>query len=391
MIVPGRAAWLVLISLVGLPGFAQAAPKLEDLLVRIREVDREGKGNVQASAAVRAIIEGGNAASLIPILKAMDGAQVRAVNWLRSAGDAIVDKVISQGGKLPSAELEAFVLDTKHDGRSRRTAYEWLTLARPDTPDRLVSRFTNDPAQELRRDAIAFEIKKAEDQAEKDPAAATKLYHAAFEAARDADQVKQIAAALEKLGKTVNVAAHLGMVEHWHLLAPFDNKDAKCFEVAYPPEKGVDLSAKLKGKDGKEIAWLRHEVKDPEKATDPNKIGIVDLNKAIAKHKDAIGYAFTIVDSPREQPVEVRVGTYNAVKVFLNGKELISLEEYHHGMKLDQYVGLGTLKKGRNELLVKLCQDDEKESYAQNWNFQLRLCDALGGAVPFEVVTAKKE
>ena len=35
-------------------------------------------------------------------------------------------------------------------------------------------------------------------------------------------------------------------------------------------------------------------------------------------------------------------------------QEIFARDEYHHGMELDQYVGRGTLKAGRNELLVKV-------------------------------------
>jgi hypothetical protein len=39
------------------------------------------------------------------------------------------------------------------------------------------------------------------------------------------------------------------------------------------------------------------------------------------------------------------------------------------------------LKKGRNEILVKICQNEQTEDWAQTWDFQLRVCDALGTAV----------
>jgi len=88
-------------------------------------------------------------------------------------------------------------------------------------------------------------------------------------------------------------------------------------------------------------------------------------------------------------PVEIRFGCIVAIKVFLNGKEIYAREEYHHGQRFDQYSGLGTLKAGRNEILVKVCQNDQKESWAQDWKFQLRLCDYSGGALPIAVLKNK--
>ncbi len=52
-------------------------------------------------------------------------------------------------------------------------------------------------------------------------------------------------------------------------------------------------------------------------------------------------------------------------------------------MRLDQYAAKGTLKKGRNEILLKVCQNEQTEEYAQVWMFQARLSDATGVAVPF--------
>jgi hypothetical protein len=56
---------------------------------------------------------------------------------------------------------------------------------------------------------------------------------------------------------------------------------------------------------------------------------------------------------------------------------------------MDQHVAAGTLRTGRNELLLKVCQDDEKPEYAQVWSFQARLCDATGSAVPFTLASPK--
>ena len=71
--------------------------------------------------------------------------------------------------------------------------------------------------------------------------------------------------------------------------------------------------------------------------------------------------------------------------MFHNGKEVFSCEECHHGAEMDQYIIPVTLKAGRNELLLKVCQNEQTESWAQNWSFQARLCDSAGAAVPFTV------
>jgi hypothetical protein len=65
----------------------------------------------------------------------------------------------------------------------------------------------------------------------------------------------------------------------------------------------------------------------------------------------------------------------------LNGELLTANQVYHAGMEVDQYVAHGRLDEGPNQILVKVCQNEQEESWAQRWQFQLRVCDELGTAV----------
>jgi hypothetical protein len=373
---PGRtaAALAVLLALAAPSGAAPADKEVSALLARIKAVRREGAGNAEAARAWKQLVAKGTPV-LTAVLGAMNDDPV-ASNWLRTAVDAIGERALKDGKKLPKADLEKFVADTRHTSAARRLAYEWLVRADKTAPDRLLPKMLKDPSPELRRDAVARVLKEADALFDKkDEKAATAAYRKALSGACDDDQVERIARRLEALKVKVDLAAHFGMVTRWHLAAPFDNRRESGFDKAYPPEKGVDLSAAYKGKEGKEVRWQQHATKSP--------MGIVDLNKVLGKMKGAVAYAYAVVESPAARKVEVRAGCICAVKIFLNGKEIFAREEYHHGMRLDQYVGRGTLKKGRNELLVKVCQNEQTENWAQEWMFQLRLCDPAGAAVPF--------
>jgi hypothetical protein len=193
--------------------------------------------------------------------------------------------------------------------------------------------------------------------------------------------VDLIAKKLKELGVEVDLAAQYGFIQKWALAAPFDSTEGKGYARLYPPEVAVDLEAIYPGKKEEKVRWKAQTTSDP--------YGLVDLNKVIGKVKGAAAYAYAEIESPEERPVEVRAGCINALKIFLNGKQVFAREEYHHGIDVDQHVGRGTLKKGRNEILVKICQNEQTEPWAQEWRFQLRICDALGGAVPMTVVEPK--
>jgi hypothetical protein len=67
--------------------------------------------------------------------------------------------------------------------------------------------------------------------------------------------------------------------------------------------------------------------------------------------------------------------------VWLNGTLVFGRDEYHRGMEVDQYRLPVTLVPGRNTILIKLCQDDQRKPWTTEWEFQLRVCDRVGTAV----------
>jgi hypothetical protein len=362
---------------------AAAGAEVGPLVARIKAVGAEGAGNVEAAKAWRELARCGPEA-LTDILAGFDGADATAANWLRAAVDAIAERELTASRKLPADKLEAFVRDTRRPGPARRLAYDWLVRVDPKAPDRLLPGMLQDPGAELRRDAVAVVLKEAQQLFDRgDKAAAAAAYARALLAAREVDQVELSAARLKELGVNIDLTAQFGFVRRWMLVAPFDNTGEAGFAEAFPPEKGVDLAAVYQGKKGAEAKWVEHTTAEPR--------GVVDLNKALGKQMGVTAYAFAVVVSPAEQPVQIRVGSINAVKVFLNGKQVFAREEYHHGMTMDQYVAAGTLKAGRNELLIKVCQNEQKEVWAQEWMFQARVCDALGGALPVTIETGKPE
>jgi hypothetical protein len=382
----GRPCWrcgLGLLCLL-LPGpiCSAADGRAEPLLRRIKAVRKEGAGNPDAAKAWRELVQLGPAA-LLDILDGIDDADPVSSNWLRAAVDAIAEGELNAGRTLPAKALEAFVTSKKNSGAGRRLAYEWLAQVDKTAPGRLLPGMLNDPGRELRRDALDFALEKA--RALKAPGqkqAAVAAFRELLAAARDQDQVDAIARELKGRGVTVDLQRQFNFIGKWLLLGPFDNTKMAGFDKAYPPEQRIDVQADHAGKSGK-LHWIEH--------TSPDPYGMVDLNNALGKNMGAVGYALADIDSPSEQKVELRAGTNNAIKIFLNGKLIISREEYHHGVRMDQYVGVGTLKKGRNRILVKVCQDEQTASFAQSWGFQLRVCDSLGGGVPIHVVGARKQ
>ena len=242
-----------------------------------------------------------------------------------------------------------------------------------ETAAKLVPGFLNDPSTELRRDAVAQLISKGNGLVNDDKAAAIVTYRGALDAARDVDQIQEIAKALtETLGQSVDLPRHFGFLTDWQVVGPFHNNERKGFLEEFPPEKKVDLKAAHPGKE-EEAKWQLLSSEDA--------YGKVDLNKPFGKLKEVTGYAFTEFNASEARPAELRLGSKNAWKVWLNGKLLFGRDEYHRGQRIDQYKMPIQLEKGKNTILVKLCQNEQKEKWTVEWEFQLRVCDATGTAI----------
>ncbi|MFO0938621.1 MAG: hypothetical protein U0798_19130 [Gemmataceae bacterium] len=344
-----------------------------DSLRTIRSVGREGQGNEAAAKASRNVISAGLPA-LIPTLEAFAGSSATAKNWLRSSVSAIVDAESAAARPLPADSLSAFVSKKSNDPEARAIAFKLLATVKPDAAQAMQPTFIDDASLELRRDAISVRLKK---DAENTDALMT-----LFEATRDLDQAEQIAKLLEQKGKKVDLTAHFGYFTTWNLCGPFDSTKGVGFAQSFPAEQGYVAGKKYPGKGGTTVGW--------KTVTTKAAYGMVDINKELGKSMDAVAYATVQFDSDSDRPCEVRVGSKNAVHIYLNGKKLFEREAYHHGYNMDQHVGFGVLKKGANEVVLKVVQNNQKENWAQDWGFNLRICDETGGKLPLKSKTASQ-
>ncbi len=358
-------SWVLLGALAGAHWLHGA--DLSGPIADIRSVGAEGSGNAAASSAWRTLAAA-DVASLPAILKAMDGANDLAANWLRSAIETITDRELKAGGRLPGPELKSFLLDTQHHSRARRLAFELLARVDPEGAEKLLAGMTNDPSPELRRGAVDKIIQTAV-QALADKPRATDLFQQSLLLARDVDQVDGIIKQLRTLGQTVDLPKVFGFITHWSVLGPFDNTGRKGFVAVYPPEEKIDLDGEVEGKQGR-VRWKTFDSTDER--------GNISMNKPLGSLKNAAAYALAEFYSDQPRTVEFRLGSENSWKLWLNGQYLFGQDEYHRYKAIDQYRFAGQFRAGKNLILVKVCQNEQMEDWADGWDFQLRICDSLG-------------
>lgn len=322
----------------------------------------------QAVAAV-AQLKQADASSLIPLLDGIAGAKPEAINWLAGAYGHIVRKTAKQDLLARKGDFLSYIQNTEKAPRARFLAFETLTAIDAQTAGQLKASFLTDPSDELRRMGVAVAIDEAA-QAEGDSKKA--LLQKALTGASDKDQVDAIAKSLKTLDVEVDLHQHYGLITSWHVIGPFDNLEEKGFDVVYPPERSVDLNASHEGMHGT-VSWAPLTTED--------NYGTFDLAKLTEPHKGAIDYLFTEFTVSEGQPVEFRFGTPNAWKLWINGELVFAREEYHRSERFDQYRIPGTLKKGKNTILLKVCQNEQEQPWAQKWQVQFRITNPYGFAI----------
>lgn len=360
---------VLLLSIAVLP--LHAAEDLSKPIETLRAVQKEGQGNEAAGKAWQEIVKA-DASALPEVLKGMNGANPLAENWLRAAVGVIADEAL-KSKKMPVDALVAFLKDTKNSPNARVVAFDLIHRADEKLAENLTPTLLNDVSSDLRRHPVAKLIEAGDtamDKKDKDSAVAA--YQKGLGGARDEDQIKALTKKLRDLGQQVDLPKHFGFLMSWKLIAPFSNADRGGFDTVYPPEKELKFDASYEGKS-KEAKWVDFISKD--------EYGKIDFNKPFGMEKSVVGYAATDFFSEEDRPAEIRIGCKNGWKVWLNGELLFARDEYHRGAKLDQYKLPCQLKKGKNTILVKCCQNEQTEQWTVEWEFQLRVCDATGTAI----------
>lgn len=387
---PGRAVVVravagVLALLVVLAADAGAAKKKErpDAITEavgvLQSAKTAGQGSRENQRALVALTGSGERA-MLPILTGFQKATPEGLNWLRNAFEQIAESLRASRKPLPVDALRAFVLETGNSADARRLAFDTMVSEDGRVAEQLIPGMLNDPSPEFRRDAVELLLKQA---AQVEGAAATDLYRRALGGAVHEDQVKTIAEALRKAGETVDISRHFGFVTSWKIVGPFDNREEKGFAVAYAPETEIaqerpNVEAEYDGMNGK-VRWQTVETTDD--------FGVVDIAKQIENFKGSVMYAVAEWSSPAQQTLQVRLGTPNAWKLWVNGALVFEREEYHRSTQLDQYSVTVQLKPGVNVLAFKICQNEQTQDWAQKYQFQLRVCDSTGvGVLPGPVV-----
>ena len=149
--------------LLFLAALAPLHAALDDSLKSLVAIEREGRGNEAAIVAWQEVVKTGPSALPRLLASAGKGSEV-ADNWLRLAGDVIVENATRSRQPLPLADLASFVSDTTHSPAGRMMAFDLLKRADAKKADELEPSLIQDPVQALRRGAVQRLIDSAKNK-----------------------------------------------------------------------------------------------------------------------------------------------------------------------------------------------------------------------------------
>jgi len=359
-------------------------------LAAIKQVGIEAAGYEAATSAAKRL-SAQPASSAGEILASMKNGSPLAKNWLRMIAADVADN-----DSFPQDLLLQFFADRSQDTEARHAAFQMLVANDSALKSKLLAGAADDPSLPIRYAAVATILDKAaksKDSGDND--AAIKSFRLVVAQGRNPNQLQTAAKALDGLGEKVEVADELGLFRRWCVIGTFDNTGSAKFETVYAPEQVCIKDGRLPAE------WLNAEavvVKptgDVPAATtslvvSDDAVGIVNLNPALNKAKDAIAYCYAEFEVPQSVDAVARLGCITASKVWVNGKLAMANEVYHSGTMIDQYLGDCKLLPGVNSVLIKVCQNAQTEPWAQDWQFQFRFTDRFGGAIkPAAIVQPK--
>jgi hypothetical protein len=180
-----------------------------------------------------------------------------------------------------------------------------------------------------------------------------------------------------------------GFITHWLLLGhiPWADIESRLLvdqlKVTKQSKDGdrEPLIKKIEPKEGAKgtglaaaLSWTLQD--DPDKNID------LDAIYGAGKNEQVVAYGFTSVTSPKDQDVQLRVGSDDGIMVWLNHVMVLNQGHYRGGAD-DQDIVAVKLGKGPNSVLVKVVEQ------GGGWNFRVRFTDSGGKPIPdLKIATA---
>lgn len=234
-----------------------------------------------------------------------------------------------------------------------------------DSFDLLIQHLGKDDLAKLDAGILAGLIKAMHDAGRKDEA--MKLVDELFPRMASPDDLQKAVQFLTPILGPEELTKRLGVVHKWKIVGPFAWTAAEAFSKTHINEPRIDLKASYT-EGNANLAWKPAETADV--------LGIVDLMGAMGALSNVTAYAFTRIHVDAVADAQVRCGSDDGIKVWINGAQ-VHENNVDRGTAPDSDRAPMKLRAGDNDVLVRITQG------GGGWNFCLRLCQPDGRTLAF--------
>jgi tetratricopeptide (TPR) repeat protein len=167
-------------------------------------------------------------------------------------------------------------------------------------------------------------------------------------------------------GKAMEQLKIIGAPEEklWMVIAPFDNTNG--FNKKYLPEREIKLNKTYK--DQNLVMKWQH-------TDDGFNEGYINLKQIYQRYNWKVAYGLIYVKSLDQKSAQIRIGTNESVKLWLNDEEVWRMNLGRDAI-FDNDIIPVALKSGLNKILIKVC------NLINEWGFYFRITDEAGKGVP---------
>ncbi|MBK9387562.1 MAG: hypothetical protein IPN34_22335 [Planctomycetes bacterium] len=301
----------------------------------------EGDASVR-SAAITLLAEAGDPSDEALILAALEQPEL-----LASAADALLERGSARAtageGDAARALLRPLLAKPLDLERLGRALLALAPLADESDLARLEPLLANDA---LREELAAVRLGVAERLPAEASEKAQALLWQIVDATKDREKLRAIATALKARGAAVDgIAAKKGFVTRWKLMGSFARSDGKPFAWWPFAESGPTLNETITI-DDVNYAWRDIVTEDFE--------GHFDL-LFLEPKLNCYAFAAVDIDWPKDETVELKLGSDDGVVVWVNGK-LVHQNDTSRGLRTDEDRCTAEMKQGSNRIVVKIVQ-----------------------------------
>jgi len=163
----------------------------------------------------------------------------------------------------------------------------------------------------------------------------------------------------------------------WYFIGGFAAADGNQFDGVFPPEKEIKLDAKYEARGKVQVGWVKKEFPD-------GNVHDFLAHNPQPLHENVANYVYREIECETPAEVPASLGSDDTLTVWVNGQK-IHAENVGRGAAPDQAMVKLPLKKGKNQLLMKICNGGGPSGFY----FSAKEPEIAGATTPWVDVSEK--